>query len=142
MTEDIIRVDAIAEAVASLTNGVLNGEVDALHAMVLHKRLENALKELKSTVADYAVDEAHDYAEKTFDAFGATITVKSGPGRWNFNHIEDWKIAKANLQEIEEVAKTAYKTRSKGLDVVNSDGVVGEPAHWMEGKDIVSIKLK
>lgn len=126
-----------------LAEDVQNGNSNALEQYIVLKRLENDFKSVMAIVRDLAIDEADKYGEKTFEAFGAEITKKSDPGRWNYKEIPQWADKKEQLKDIEELAKQSYnqKVKSTGVVIVDEDGIEIEAAQYTDGKSNISIKL-
>ena len=124
-----------------LKNSVLDGEADALSAYIALKEIEKDLADALKKVQPLALEAAQNYGEKTFEVFGAKVTVKNGAGRWGFGHIPQYNEAKERLKKLEELAKQAYNSKSMGMDVVDEDGVIVEPAEYTEGQETISIQL-
>ena len=65
---------------------------------------------------------------------------KNGRKVWNFKGCESYKIAKANLTEIENNLKANFNQWEKGNTVVNEDGVVMEVPKVTYTKEVLIIK--
>lgn len=126
-----------------IADRVINGEADALKSWIELKKLEKELKEAMDIIKDDAVSEAEKYGGKSFEAFGAKVEVKNGPGQWKFDKIPEHAEAKEKLKIIETMAKEAFNLQKK--NAVMYDTVTGEaitPAEYTEGKTLISISLK
>ena len=124
--------------IETIKQDVEEGTIDALEAYVMLKTIEKELKESLDIVKEHALVEAEKYGEKTFDAFGAEIGVKNGAGRWDFKKLEWWKV----YQLEQESAKEAFKMSEKGQKLITEDGEVIEPAIYIPGKTVLSIRIK
>jgi|AntAceMinimDraft_5_1070358.scaffolds.fasta_scaffold141727_2 ArsR family metal-binding transcriptional regulator len=123
-----------------LKNSALAGETNALSAYVVLKEFEKDVADALEKLKELALEEAKTYEEKTFEVFGAKITVKNGAGRWKFDHIQDWNTAKNELSEIEKAAKQAYQNQGVGIMSIR-DGEIMEAADYTEGKEQISVTL-
>ena len=123
-----------------LKKSALAGETNALSAYVVLKEFEKDVADALEKLKELALEEAKTYEEKTFEVFGAKITVKNGAGRWKFDHIQDWNTAKNELSEIEKAAKQAYQNQGVGIMSIR-DGEIMESADYTEGKEQISVTL-
>jgi hypothetical protein len=127
--------------ITELKNLVLDGESNALAAYVALKEFERELADALKAVKPLALDEAESFGEKTFDAYGAKISVKNGPGTWKYDGIHQYTVAKATLKSIEDLAKKAYEAKKAGMTVVDAHGEIIQPAEYKEGETTISITL-
>ena len=102
------------------------GEINFLDSLMDLREVSNLLKinqqlikEWESDNRDYIIDEATAYP----DGYrGYIVNEINGRTMFNYKKIEDWKIAKANLSEIEAYYKSAFINKQKGLNTVTDDG--------------------
>jgi hypothetical protein len=104
----------------------------------LHK-LEAQVKAAKEQIKHLAIDEASKHG-KTFTFMGFEIQQKALPGRWTFDHIDDWNSAKFKMKTIEDLAKWAYKSHEKGVQPITDDGEVITPANYTPGGDTIALR--
>jgi len=123
-----------------LKNSALAGETNALSAYVTLKEFEKDVADALEKLKELALKEAKTYEEKTFDVFGAKVSVKNGAGRWKFDHIQEWNTAKENILGIELAAKQAYQNQGVGILSVR-DGEIMDAADYTEGKEQISVTL-
>lgn len=116
-----------------------SGNLNPLDAYCELNRIEKICAELKKQIQQQAVNEAQKHG-KTFKHMGFEIQCKSSAGRWKYEHINDWVAAKMKLSIIEDNAKTAHKLIEKGLLPLNDGGEIVEPATYIPGADIISLK--
>ncbi|MCK5616208.1 hypothetical protein KAR91_80845 [Candidatus Pacearchaeota archaeon] len=127
----MINIDTIKQDVEQ-------GNIDALEAYVLLKGIEKELKDSLNMVQEFALQEAEKYGQSEFEAFGASINLKNGPGRWNYKELPWW-----NTYQLEQdAAKEAYKMSQKGQKLITDDGEVIIPAQFTPGKLVLSVRIK
>lgn len=111
-------VSDIKNVIDSVIVGVDLGNVNPLDAFAVFKKMEKLFNEAKKTIDSYAIEEAEKYGS-SFEYNGQKFEVRNGATRYSFKDIEEWKIANANLKEIEEKYKTAYKNNKIGLSALD-----------------------
>ena len=104
----------------------------------LHK-LETQIKAAKEQIKPLAIEEATKHG-KTFTFMGFEIQQKSLPGRWKFDHLDEWNAVKFKMQNIEDLAKWAYKSQEKGVQPITDDGEIITPAHYLPGGDTIALR--
>jgi hypothetical protein len=104
----------------------------------LHK-LEAQVKAAKDQIKQQAIEEAAKHG-KTFTFMGFEIQQKALPGRWTFDHIDDWNAAKFKMKTIEDLAKWAYKSEEKNVQPITEDGEVITAARYTPGGDTIALK--
>ncbi len=68
------------------------------------------------------------------------IQCRSGAGRWKFDHLDEWVIAKNQVLAVEDLAKWAYKSEEKGVLPVTDEGVIINSAVYVAGSDTIALK--
>lgn len=129
----------MTEKIIQMAYRVDNGTLNPLDAYCELSRIENLCAALKKQIQQQAVNEAQKHG-KNFKHMGFEIQCKSGAGRWKFDHINDWVVAKMNMSIIEDNAKWAYKLSEKGSLPVNDGGEILEPATYVPGADTIALK--
>jgi hypothetical protein len=108
---DICKAE-IAQIAQQLTDRINDGEVNPVEAHIklkaIVKACEVAIKQTEQTVAD----EAAKYG-KTFQAFGAEITLKEGSLTPNYEEDPIYADLKAQLKAREELLKIAFRQAGK-----------------------------
>jgi len=130
----------IIRLIEETTANTLNGELNPLEVFIDLKRLEACVSECKEALKEYTLQEAKKYGSQ-FEFSGAKINIRSGAGRWKFDHLNDWNHAKNGLKEIEELHKSATKMQDKGAVMIDPDGVVVEPAIYEPGAEVIAVSL-
>lgn len=126
-----------------LVSSVNEGLVNPLEAFVAIKHMEEVCKLANKQLKEQAIEEAETYGVESKDlkAYGAQIQVKNGAGRWNFSHIKEISELEDNLKELKDSHKTAYKMRLKGNQMVTEEGEIVQPAYYLDGSQVIAIKL-
>ncbi len=116
--------DEIMERITSSENG----EINFLDTLVDLKEVDNILrinqqliKEWEYDNREMIVEEAKDYPEGY-----RNYIIKEVNGRTTFNYknIDAWKVAKAELRNIEAYYKSVFLNKIKGLNTVTEDGEI------------------
>lgn len=131
----------IEEQFVDIATLVEDGNESALDAMIFIKRVKGLLDELEGQMKPIAIDEANQYAEKTFGYKGAEITKLAGHASYSFKHISKHEELKDKIKSLENESKAAYQALLKGRQYVTDDGEVIEPAEVKFSADTISIKL-
>jgi hypothetical protein len=118
---------------------VEEGNASALDAFCHLTRLEKQIKAAKEQIQSQAINEAQMYG-KTFTHMGFEIQCRAGAGRWKFDHIDEWVVAKNQLASVEDMAKWAYKSEEKGVLPVTDDGDIIQSAVYVAGSDTIALK--
>jgi len=125
--------------VVKLMFDVEEGNASALDAFCQLTRIEKQIKAAKEQIQSQAINEAQMYG-KTFTHMGFEIQCRAGAGRWKFDHLDEWVVAKNQLATVEDMAKWAYKSEEKGVLPVTDDGDIIQPAVYVAGSDTIALK--
>ena len=116
LTTDSVNV--IQNQIDLVIRNVDLGFTNSLEAFAVFKELEKRFNEAKKQIDTLAYNESEKY-EKTFKIGSYQFTRVDGRKQFDFKHIEEWKIAKDNLSEIESKYKSVYENQQKGLSSFN-----------------------
>ncbi len=130
------------EEVAHLLNEVEQGNSRALGIYAYLKNCEDLYKEAITQIEPLALNEASEYAEKSFKENGISFEKRNGSTRYSYSHIEAHKKLKNKLKEIEERSKQAYLSHQKGLLTASEDGEIIEFPKITQTKDSLIVKRK
>lgn len=130
------------EVIAADVQAVEEGNKSALEVLVNLKRLEKELAAAKKQIEEAAYNELLDYPKSKAEAYGAVLELRSTAGRWSFDQVDGYLAVKAQLKQVEDAAKEAYKASQKGQILYDQDGVEITPAEFTPGKDAIFISLK
>jgi hypothetical protein len=125
--------------IVNLLFDVEEGNASALDAFCQLTRLEKQIKAAKEQIQSQAIDEAQKHG-KTFTHMGFEIQCRAGAGRWKFDHLDEWVVAKNKLAAVEDMAKWAYKSEEKGVLPITDDGDIIQPAVYVAGSETIALK--
>ena len=99
-----------------MIQAVRNGELDALSLYTISKEVKDIADKVNRDVQELAIEEAENRTEKSFKYGSKMVTKVEGRRLIDFSDIEEWKIAKDNLKEIEEKYKQVALSKVSSLD--------------------------
>ena len=140
LTTDSINV--IQNQIDLVIRNVDLGFTSSLEAFAVFKELEKRFTDAKKQIDTLAYNESEKY-DKTFKIGNYQFTRVDGRKQFDFKHIEEWKIAKDNLAEIESKYKSVYENQQKGLSSFNeSTGEVLDVPVVTFSKSSLAVKNK
>ena len=140
LTTDSINV--IQNQIDLVIRNVDLGFTSSLEAFAVFKELEKRFNDAKKQIDTLAYNESEKY-DKTFKIGQYQFTRVEGRKQFDFKHIEEWKIAKDNLAEIESKYKSVYENQQKGLSSFNeSTGEVLDVPVVTFSKSSLAVKNK
>lgn len=140
LTTDSINV--IQNQIDLVIRNVDLGFTSSLEAFAVFKELEKRFNDAKKQIDTLAYNESEKY-DKTFKIGNYQFTRVEGRKQFDFKHIEEWKIAKDNLAEIESKYKSVYENQQKGLSSFNeSTGEVLDVPVVTFSKSSLAVKNK
>jgi len=95
---------------------VESGEFSAIECLGRFKEFENAIVKAKKCIEEQAIEEAEKHTEKTFKLGDFKVTKVEGRRLIDYSDIEEWRIAKDNLKEIEDKYKQVALSGLTSLD--------------------------
>lgn len=119
---------------AEISDQVVNGEINALKAFVELKMAAAELDSALKIIQPLAIDEASNYPEKSFKAFGAVIEKRNAASSWDYSGVTAYQQAKERLKYIEKVAQAGG-----GFDATTTEEI--GKAVKIEGKATIAISL-
>ena len=120
---------------------IQDGELNPLEAHAKAKAIMSALKGVIDATESLARDEAAKYSAKTFEAFGAQVTLKDGAITPDYEQDAEWVRLKEQVKAREELLKLAFKAK----DVEITDTTTGEVVPKVQpkyAKSSISIQFK
>lgn len=140
LTTDSVNV--IQNQIDLVIRNVDLGFTSSLEAFAVFKELEKRFNDAKKQIDTLAYNESEKY-DKTFKIGNYQFTRVDGRKQFDFKHIEEWKIAKDNLAEIESKYKSVYENQQKGLSSFNeSTGEVLDVPVVTFSKSSLAVKNK
>jgi len=131
-------LDEWAKGMVSL---IEEGELNPLEAHAKAKAIMSALKSVIDSTEDLARDEADKYSSKTFEAFGAKVTLKDGAITPDYTEDPIWAGLKEKVKAREELIKLAFKAKDVEIIDTTTGEVVPKVAPKC-AKSSISIQFK
>ena len=141
LTSGQLSKDSLAAWSKQMIALIEDGELNALEAHAKAKAILAAITDVIKSTEDLAQDEAAKYGSKTFEAFGAQVTLKEGTITPDYAQDAVWSDLKAQLKAREELLKVAMKTK----DAQITDTTTGEVVPKVQpkyAKSSISIQFK
>ena len=137
---EVINVTSmnIQDMFGLMIEAVRNGEMNALELYTKSKEISDIASKVQKEVQELAIEEAEKRTEKTFNYGNYKITKVEGRRMIDYSDIEDWKIAKDNLKEIEEKYKESTLSKNSILD--ESTGEILKRGIITFSKSSISVK--
>lgn len=114
------------------------GNFSAIECLGRFKEFENAIVKAKKCIEEQAIEEAEKHTEKTFKLGDFKVTKIEGRRLIDYSDIEEWRIAKDNLKEIEDKYKQVALSGLTSLD--KSTGEILQRPIITFSKSSISIK--
>jgi hypothetical protein len=120
------------------TDGVKNGELKALHAFAIYKRLEKMFDKAKFEVESLAITEAEKEA-KTFTICEVEFTSREGSKSLNYN--EDFLINELHekIKQRQNLIKVASASKEP---IYDADGIEVTKCSVKPSKSSLAVKFK
>jgi len=110
------------QELAHFVDEVEQGKRSALIAYAHLKRTADEYTSAIKQIEDNAMNEAHNFGEKSFETQGFKFEIRNGAKRFDYSGIDEWKEQRDALKETEERYKAAFIARQKGLMTASEDG--------------------
>lgn len=133
-------INGIINYLRDLTESVEDGNDDPIVVLAKIGNVEKVMKECKDAVYLHALTEAEKYPEKTFTHKGVKVEKRAGRKVWNFKEIEEWQSIEKSRKEKENLYKAAYDAYTKGVEMVDEDGVKIPIPAVTNTKDVLVLK--
>jgi hypothetical protein len=141
LTSKQLSKQSLGEWSTEMVKLIEDGELNPLEAHAKAKAIVAALTDVIKRTEDLAQDEAAKYGAKTFDAFGASVTLKDGAVTPNYSEDAVYVEIQSKLKAREEILKLAFKSK----DVEITDTTTGEVVPKVSpkyAKSSISIQFK
>lgn len=141
LTSGQLSKSSLAEWSDAMIGLINEGELNPLEAHAKAKAIVAALTAVIKATESLAHDEASKYSAKTFEAFGAQVTLKDGAVTPNYRDDMVWSDLKNELDAREELLKLAFK--SKDAEIIDTTtGEVVRKVSPKYAKSSISIQFK
>ena len=118
-------MDMQQELAATITD-YENGNIGVLDALTSLRTKRVWLEDGLSIIKDFesgAISEIAESAKEYQGKYnGFTIEVRQGRKTYDFSKIDEIKIAKANVKELEDYYKKAFEAKQKNILTASEDG--------------------
>jgi len=132
----------VKETIDNIIHAIELGYVNPLDAFAVFKELEKRFNEAKKQIDELAYNESEKY-DKTFKIGSYQFTRVEGRKQFDFKNIDEWKIAKENLVQIENKYKSVYENNKNGISSLNEQtGEVLQTPIVTFSKSSLSVKNK
>ncbi len=116
MNEITLNVRNFDSLLGQFIENVELGNFSAIECLGRFKEFENAIVKAKKCIEEQAIEEAEKHTEKTFKLGDFKVTKVEGRRMIDYSDIEEWRIAKDNLKEIEDKYKQVALSGLTSLD--------------------------
>ena len=141
LTSNQLTKESLNEWSAKMIALIDGGDLNALEAHAKAKAIMSALKTVIEATESQAQDEAAKYSMKTFQAYGAQVTIKQGAITPDYEQDAIWVKLKTQLKERGELVKTAFQ--SKGAEMTDeSTGEIIQRVQAKYAKSSISVQFK
>ena len=141
LTSKQLSKHSLGEWSTEMVKLIEGGDLNPLEAHAKAKAIVAALTDVIKRTEDLAQDEAAKYGAKTFEAFGATVTLKDGAVTPAYAEDAVYAEIQSKLKAREELLKLAFKSK----DVEITDTTTGEVVPKVSpkyAKSSISIQFK
>jgi hypothetical protein len=132
----------VKETIDNIIHAIELGYVNPLDAFAVFKELEKRFNEAKKQIDELAYNESEKY-DKTFKIGSYQFTRVEGRKQFDFKNIDEWKVAKENLVQIETKYRSVYENNKNGISSLNEQtGEVLQTPIVTFSKSSLSVKNK
>ena len=121
-----------------LENKALDGDANELETYIEFQKVKTAAENSMRNIKQYAITEFERHGNKSVSLCGCTVQ-KSQSGRYSYKHLEQWNEVNGQAKAIEKQAQEAYKQSLKGIDLIDENGEVIQPAEYKPNSESLKI---
>lgn len=126
LTSGQLTKQSLSDWSAQMVALIDSGDLNPLEAHAKAKAIMAALKDVIDQTEQQARDEADKYGSKSFQAFGAKVTLKDGNVTPNYEEDAVWMQIKQQLKDREELLKLAFKSKDAEITDTTTGEVVAK----------------
>lgn len=123
-----------------LENKALDGEFNELEAYIEFVKVKNSAEQSMKNLKQYAITEFEKHGDKTVSIKGCSVQ-KSQSGRYSYKHLEQWNEFNGQVKAIEKQSQEAYKQSLKGVDLIDENGEIIQPAEYNANAESLKIQI-
>ena len=119
---------------------VVLGYSEALELYIALKQIEDTIENIKSDLNEDFINQANKFNGQAYG--GYTVEVRTGGGRYEYDHIPEYIELSTRLKNIQESAKTSYRLSLTHNGMISEDGELMTSAKFVPYKDSIVLKKK
>lgn len=123
-----------------MSSDVCFGQAMPIDLMIALKEIKELINDIETQHQDDFIKQAEIYNKQEY--MGYSIELKSGGGRYNYDHIPEIVELNERIKELQSKAQNSYRVSLSGLNAITDDGELLTPAKFIPSKDSIIIKKK
>jgi hypothetical protein len=124
----------------TMQNDVSLGYSEPLEFLIALKQIQDTIDKISSDLNEDFLKSANQYNKQEFN--GYVVEVRTGGGRYEYDHIPEYIELSSRLKAIQDVAKQSYRLSLSNNNMVSDDGEVMVSAKFIPYKDSIVLKKK
>lgn len=130
----------IKSELKQMSSDVWSGQAVPVDLMIALKEIKEVIDDIETFHQDVFRKQAEMYNKQEYS--GYLFEVRTGGGRYNYDHIPEIVSLTERLKELQQKAQSSYKVSMSGMNTVSDDGELIAPAKFVPSKDSIIIKKK
>jgi hypothetical protein len=131
---------SIRHTLGQMSKDVALGQALPMDLLLVLKQVKELIDDIEVTHADDFNKAAMFYNKQVYD--GYNIEVRTGGGRYNYDHIPEIVSLSEQIKELQAKAQSSYRIALTSLSAVSEDGELITPAKFIPSKDSIIVKKK
>ncbi|MFZ9242187.1 MAG: hypothetical protein ACO295_03165 [Sediminibacterium sp.] len=124
----------------TMQNDVSLGYSEPLELLIALKQIQDTIDKISSDLNEDFLKSANQFNKQEY--LGYTVEVRTGGGRYEYDHIPEYIELSSRLKAIQDVAKQSYRLSLSNNNMVSDDGEVMVSAKFIPYKDSIVLKKK
>lgn len=116
------------------------GSALPIDLLLVLKQIKEVIDEIEEQHSDDFSKAAQLYNKQEYN--GYTIEVRTGGGRYNYDHIQEIVNLNEQIKELQAKAQSSYRIALTSLSAISIDGELIIPAKFIPSKDSIIVKKK
>jgi hypothetical protein len=121
-------------------NDVNLGYSEPLELLIALKQIQDTIDKISSDLNEDFLKSANQYNKQEFN--GYVVEVRTGGGRYEYDHIPEYVELSARLKAIQDVAKQSYRLSLSNNGMISEEGEIMMSAKFVPYKDSIVLKKK
>lgn len=135
-----ISATQILGVLRDMQKDVVLGYSESLELYIALKQVEDTIEQIKSDLNEDFLNQANKFNGQAYG--GYTVEVRTGGGRYEYDHIPEYVELSTRLKNIQEIAKTSYRLSMSNNGMISEDGELMVSAKFVPYKDSIVLKKK